>query len=66
MKILIRYIKLYLWKRNGNREEHGNEGLRKKLAATTPWGRDYQLVPEMDHGLLSEYLELGLSIRNYK
>ena len=64
IKILIKYIKLYLLKRKRSPDEEGDheEGLRKKLAATTPWGRDYQLAPERDHGLFWEYLELGLSI----
>eukprot|EP00800_Vazella_pourtalesii_P020023 TRINITY_DN6964_c0_g1_i3.p1 TRINITY_DN6964_c0_g1~~TRINITY_DN6964_c0_g1_i3.p1 ORF type:complete len:737 (-),score=159.38 TRINITY_DN6964_c0_g1_i3:992-3202(-) len=60
IKILIKYIKLYLLKRKRSPDEEGDheEGLRKKLAATTPWGRDYQLAPERDHGLFWEYLEL--------
>ena len=61
-KIVIKYVKLYLLKRKrGPEEEKDHEGLRKKLTATTPWGRDYQLAPERDHGLFWEYLELGLS-----
>ena len=60
IKILIKYVKLYLTKRGSKGKEEGEqEGLRKKLAATTPWGRDYQLAPERDHGLFWEYLELG-------
>ena len=61
IKILLKYVKLYLVKRKSTPEEdRGQEGLRKKLTATTPWGRDYQLAPERDHGLFWEYLELGL------
>ena len=57
-KIVIQYVKLYLSKRKrGPEEDH--VGLRKKMAATTPWGRDYQLAPEIT--LFWEYLELGLS-----
>ncbi|KAI6657422.1 Anoctamin-7-like [Oopsacas minuta] len=59
IKIVIKYIKLYLSKRSTvPGEDKDQEGIRKKLAATTPWGRDYQLAPERDHGLFWEYLEL--------
>ena len=53
-------IKLYLSKRKrGPEEEKDHGGLMKKMTATTPWGRDYQLAPEIR--LFWEYLELGLS-----
>ncbi|WP_411023051.1 anoctamin family protein, partial [Salmonella sp. s51228] len=66
-KIVIKLVRLYLSKRGLSNtdlssptsdDSHKLKDITTKLKATTPWGRDFQLAPERDHGLFWEYLEL--------